>query len=571
VQPPPVRPASQLSPALGTTHSVAEPKPSDRERAQRQLSWRSAEAAPPALGHFKLIGFNDFHGQLTEGRHADGRDVGGAVAFAAYLFAATRAYAANHLIVHAGDLVGASPPVSALLQDEPTVEFINQFANAHCGYESRESPQCNIVGTFGNHEFDEGYVEALRVIRGGSSLLGPFLSDPYRGAVFGYVSSNVVEADTDAPLVAPYLIKVLDGIQVGVVGATLTHTPQIVTPSGVAGLRFLDEAESINRAVASLKQKQVHTIILTIHQGGEQSEIAGSPVLRGEIGAILPNLDEDVDIVISGHTHQFTNALVPRKQGRPVLVTQAFSAGTAMTEIEVAVDRATGDVFETRSWVTTTFADRAPADPRLENVRALVNAAREKTNPLTKRVIGASPLPITGAQNEAGESALGDLIVDAQRALAGTELAFTNPGGIRADLDAGPVTWGEAFSIQPFNNDLVRLTMTGEQLLRLLEQQWRANGERCMLSVSGLTVVWREQPGSRVVSVSDARGPLQLQRRYSVVVNRFLAEGGNEFSVFTEGTERRVVGNDLDAFVQYIERAGASLTAPPVERIRQVR
>ena len=223
----------------------------------------------------KLLGINDFHGQLDAAKKVGTRPVGGAGVLVSYLRAAQLGIEDQTFFVHAGDLVGASPPDSALLQDEPSVQVMNLLANSSCAYMDKMNPACNWVGTLGNHEFDEGRVELLRLLNGGNFATGPFLEDPYRGARFPYVSANVVDDTTGMPLIQPLVVKQTHGVPIAFIGAVLKQTPTIVTPTGVAGLRFLDEADAINSYVPGLKAMGVHTIVVTIHQGGFQSSYNG--------------------------------------------------------------------------------------------------------------------------------------------------------------------------------------------------------------------------------------------------------------------------------------------------------
>ncbi len=535
-----------------------------RRRAKRPVRWKR-RGKHGRTERIRLLGFNDFHGQLSQGRTVSGRPVGGAAVLASYLEAAQQGYEGRSLIIHAGDHVGASPPASALLQDEPSIQFLNLLTNRHCSYRRRDNRRCNVVGTLGNHEFDEGASEMLRLIYGGDSDLGPFIESPYRGAKFSYVSANVVQEGTGEALLAPYTVKQLGSVKVGVIGAVLQSTPTIVTPTGVEGLDFLDEATAINGAVDDLKSQGVRTIVVTIHQGGTQAFAAGPTPedgsVSGDIIPILEQLDDEVDVVISGHRHSFTNALVPNGGGTPILVTQAYSASTAYAEIDLEVCRRTGDVVSKTAQVLTTYSDEEPGITLDPAVADLVLQAETLTDPLVNQVVGESALLITRTQDPSGESALGNLIADAQRAATGSDFAFMNPGGIRADLDAGPITWGELFTIQPFGNSLVTMDLSGAQIVELLEQQWVGQTSPRMLQISGLTYVWDNgaPDGSRIVSVSTSAGePLDLSGTYNIVVNSFIAAGGDNFTVLVDGGNRIGGDVDLDALINYID----SLTQP---------
>ncbi|HEX6240892.1 MAG TPA: bifunctional metallophosphatase/5'-nucleotidase, partial [Polyangiales bacterium] len=425
-----------------------------------RVAWKRIDVPRERTVKLQVLGINDFHGRLAQGLLVANRPVGGAAVLASYLRAESAAFDGTSLIVHAGDHVGATPPNSALLQDEPAIEVLNLLANRYCGKGLLSAPRCNVVGTLGNHEFDEGVDELLRLIGGGNHAKGPFLESRWRGARFPYVSANVIDAESGDTLLPPYSIHDVQGERVAVIGAVLEATPTIVTPQGVAGVRFVDEADAINAVVSKLTKRGIHAFIVTIHQGGSQPSFtgstgSGSAAPSGAILEILTRLSSEVDVVVSGHTHSFTNALVNNAQGHPILVTQAFSNGTAFDDIELVIDRRSGDVVEKSARIVTTYADEGPGLTPAQDVASLVAAADARVAPQVERVVGEAASAINRAQSAAGESALGNLIADAQRSAMGTDFAFMNPGGIRADLDQGPITWGELFTIQPFSNDLV--------------------------------------------------------------------------------------------------------------------
>jgi 5'-nucleotidase len=535
--------------------------PEQRKQAANEVSWHDAHNDNnSAWVHFKILGFNDFHGQLSSGKKVGGRPVGSAPVLAAYLEAAAEQSEDGAIMVHAGDQVGASPPVSALLQDEPSITFLNMLANDQCRYRQRLRPDCNLVGTLGNHEFDEGVAEMTRLIDGGIHAQGPFLDAHYRGARFPYVSANVVDAKTGRPLLPPYVIKRVRGLPVAFIGAVLKETPSIVTPTGVAGVRFLDEADAINSYIPELKARGVRAIVVTIHQGTYGSSYTGPTdstpqVLAGAIGDIVARLDDEVDIVISGHAHGFTNALVTNRNGKQILVTQAFSAGTAFADIDVAIDPVSRDIVAKSASIVTTWADAGAGLTPDAKVAELVTQAEARVAPLVNRVVGVATMDILKSENNAGESALGDMIADAQRIAMGSDFAFMNPGGIRADLNAGEVTWGALFAVQPFNNDLVRMDLSGAQIRALLNQQWVGQPFPRILKISGLTYVWdfARPAGDRIVELRTASGqPVEDNALYSVTVNSFLAAGGDNFSVLTQGQHAVVGPVDLDALVKYV-------------------
>ena len=528
----------------------------------------------------KLLGINDFHGQLSAGKLVGGRPVGSAGVLSAYLKTAQVGIESQTLIVHAGDHVGASPAASALLQDEPSIQWLNLLANAACTYGDKANAACNIVGTLGNHEFDEGKSELLRLLNGGNHVSGPFLEDPYQGARFPYVSANVVDEVTNRPILPPYVIKRVQGVPIAFVGAVLEATPTIVTPSGVAGLKFLDEADAANSYVPEIKALGVKAIVLLIHQGGTQASYTTSTntaltnaALNGpDILDVVTRLDSEFDVVISGHSHSFTNVLATNNQGKKILVTQAFSASTAYDDIDLTIDPVGKDIVTKSAKIVTTFADQAPGNAPDPAAAALTAAAEARVAPLVTQVVGFTAASYTRDQNAAGESALGDIIADSQNLAEGTQFAFMNPGGIRADLvvaaGGANITWNDLFTIQPFGNTLVKMNLTGAQIKALLEQQWQPTITR-FLQISGLGYTWNAAlpVGGRIVEVHDAAGvTLNPTAIYSITCNNFLAGGGDGFTTFVGGTNQIGGPVDLDAIIDYTEHHNP-LPAPVTGRI----
>jgi 5'-nucleotidase len=559
--------------------------PEERESAGQVVSWHHrGRPGKKRTVELKILGFNDFHGRLAEGSRVGGRPVGGAAVLASYLRAAQAGKEDRTLIIHAGDHVGATPPESALLQDEPSIQFVNLLSNSAC-VSRHGQERCNVIGTLGNHEFDEGRDELLRMLEGGNHATGPFLQDPYPGALFPYVNSNVFVEAHNEHLIAPAVIRELAGVKVGVIGAVLKETPTIVTPAGVAGLEFRDEAESINAQVRRLKRRGVNTIVVAIHQGAPQSPTyTGSTDAGASVGTpistIVSRLDDTVDVVVSGHSHSFTNALVPNESGHPILVVQAFSYGTAFDDIDLEVDRYTGDVVSKSASVVTTYSDIEPGATRAPDVQAIVDAAVARVAPLVNQQITTIASDIVRTQTAAGESPLGNLIADAQRAATGSDFAFMNPGGIRADLtyDAtasnaldtdGAVLWGELFTVQPFGNTLVRIDLTGQQIVDVLNQQWTTNR---MLQISGLTYTWDASlpVGSKVIQVLKNGAPIDLAANYTVTVNSFLVGGGDGFTVFTLGTNQVGGQVDLDALIDHLRAQPQPVVAPALDRITKL-
>lgn len=503
-----------------------------------------APAAGGAMARIQLLGFNDFHGGLEE-RPVGGRPAGGAAALAAHL-ALRRAGNANSLTVHAGDQIGASPPISALLRDEPAITSMDLLDVA--------------LGSVGNHEFDRGLVALRRLQSGGIDAQG----NAFAGTRMQYLAANVVENATGRPILPPYAVRMIDGVRIGFIGCTLKDTPTIVTPAGVAGLSFLDEAPTINRYAAELQAQGVNALVALIHQGGDGA-VGGGAVTGAEINRIAAGIDPAVRVIVSGHTHRGYQGYIGDK-----LVTQAFSYGTALADLEILVDRQSGRIVGATAEVLTAYLDGLSLDPAIV---ARVRAWQDEVRPQVERVVGRAGADITREQNAAGESALGNLIADAQRAAMRAQMAFMNPGGIRDELPAGTITWGRLFAIQPFANDVVRMTLTGAQIETLLNQQWRDPDNVRILKPSGVRYTWDAANAAQRVRLADvalADGtPLRPGERYTVAVNSFLATGGDGFTVLNEGQDRETGPVDLDALVSYIESLAQPISARIEGRIER--
>jgi 5'-nucleotidase len=542
-----------------------------RDHGEDTLALRAQAAQVLAFGDLgagdtvevKLLGFNDFHGQLGAGKTVEGRPVGGAAVLASYLKTAAGGGLERALVVHAGDLVGASPPASALFKDEPTIAFLGLLANAHCKGPKRAEERCNVVAGLGNHEIDEGIDEALRIARGGNHASGPFLGVDYAGPRFPFVTANVIDAATgDALFPASAVVKIA-GARIGVVGATVRRAKRYLPPRGTTNVRFEDEAEKINTEVAALKARGVRAIVVSLHEGGEQdfAAPAGSPSVSGRIVDIVAALDPEVDVVVSGHTHTFINAAMTAREGKRVLVTQASSAGTAFSDTTLRISAATGDVVSVSSTIVTAFADEGPGlapDPAVAKLVARVEAA---VSGKVDSVVGeaAAELPLQPACS--GESALGDLVADAQREAAGAQIALVTPAWLRAGIDAGPVTWGELFTVQPFGNRVVTVRLSGATLLRILESQWTDPDKLRVLNVSGIRYVWDPDapPGHRVHDVRVGDAPLDPTAGYTTAVSDFLADGGDNLPALSECPRIAEGPLDVEALAEHIRRNGRRL------------
>jgi 5'-nucleotidase len=561
----------------------------------------ATQASDPGTMDIKLIAFNDLHGNLEVPglsiQASDGR--GGSVAVpaggAAYLASAIAALKARnplHAVVSAGDLIGASPLVSSLFLDEPTIEAVNAMKID--------------FAAVGNHEFDKGRAELLRMQHGGCerhTALAPCqVAGHFAGANFGFLAANVVQENGATLFPATGMKSFSQGgarVKVGFIGMTLKGTPTMVTPSGVAGLRFQDEADTANALVSRLKAEGADAIVVVLHEGGvTDAAQSGQPCdgLRGDIVPILQRLSPAVDVVVSGHTHRDYICDYGRiDAARPFLLTSAGRYGTLLTDIDLTIDLRARKVVAkhadnvivqgeayTRNGRTVELAPAYPAFEKNDAVAALVSRYAAAAAPLAQRPAGFLPGPVTRAPAASGESALGNLLADAQLAATrpaakgGARLALMNPGGVRADLvpDAsGEVRYGQLFSAQPFGNSLVVKTLTGAELKAVLEQQFASGSNTTrsprVLSIShgfGYSYDLGRNPGARVFDLMLDGRPVTDGEPYRVAMNSFLAAGGDNFTLLAEGRDALGGDQDLDALEAYL-RAGRPLAPPATNRI----
>jgi 5'-nucleotidase len=604
-----------VSPLALTQGAVADDAPAAKSAA------KSAKSV-----NLDLYAINDFHGQLEKGAiddrpgrsgsgevSDDGTEVtaGGAAYLATHLEqlrAQSRAEGRRSLTVAAGDLIGATPLLSAAFHDEPTIEAMNLVGLQ--------------ISSVGNHEFDEGYRELQRMQDGGCLPDGPDGANnqnscpdeslPFQGAEFDYLAANVKETATGKTILPPYTIRTVQGQKVGFIGMTLEDTPNIVTQEGVAGLEFTDEVETANALVPVLKRRGVEAIVVLLHEGVAPSPITDIDGCEGvtpdEPGhQIASQLHPEIDLVVSGHSHQPYICTVLDPANQPRLITSGFSVGRVVTEINLSIDGATGDVD--RGSVTAdnhiiTNADGTAANPEMQD---LIDRYNVLVQPIADKVLGQiAPAGDRDTLSRAVEangrdSGLGNLIADSQKLdpttvptsgpAAGVEpvVAFMNPGGIRTDLvedENNNVTFGAAFSVQPFNNYVVSLDLTGQQLLQVLNEQWNGRNENTditrynVLQTSGLQYTWDVSSAQQVGAdalvgdvLVDADGdpgtaavPVDGSATYRVVVNSFLAGGGDGFPTLAQGDNVHFGGLDIDSLANHLA-ANNPYTPPPTDRI----
>ena len=536
----------------------------------------------------KLIAFNDFHGNLkTPGLRVPVADAskstgfrfeaaGGIEQFSA-LAQSLKAKNPNHAMVSAGDMVGATPLLSALFKDEPTIEAMN------------------LVGVdfhaIGNHEFDYGITHLKRLKNGGCKVDDKTGQPdcegraPFTGANFTFLAANVIEESTGKPLFPAWGVKEFDGIKVAFIGMTLRDTPNLVQPNGTKGLRFRDEVETLNALVPQIRAQGIEAIVVLLHQGGLQSGGFDECVnFESDNGfkEMVERFDAAVDVVISAHTHRY---YVCNFGGK--LVTSANSFGTMLTEIDLILDRASRDIVG-KSERNRLVSPDGPKDQRLA---ATIETYAVLAKPLENRVVAKATRELELNPVPIGETELGNLVADAHQSAGSIAkdrgqnlslsnahfvvddphaIAFNNPGSLRSPLIPaadGSVTYGDLFRIQPFQNNLVAMTLTGAQVKEVLEQQFTGDRVRIMGVSRGFGYLWDDsrRKGDKIIADSITLNGIAIKpaERYRVIANSFLAAGSEGFSVFPEGTDRVVGSLDVDALVSYLS-SRSPYTPPPL-------
>ncbi|WP_432835506.1 bifunctional metallophosphatase/5'-nucleotidase [Dactylosporangium sp. CA-092794] len=552
----------------------------------------------------QLLGFNDFHGNIDpptgSGGLVNGVPAGGAEYLSTYL-TKLRDDAAKHGVhnsdtVVAGDNIGASPLVSAAFHDEPAIEMLNKM-----GVD---------LASVGNHEFDEGVTELYRMQFGGCHPTdGCQDGDGFSGANFPYLAANVTNKSNGLPILLPFTIRFYDGVPVAFVGMTLEGTPGIVNPAGVKNVDFHDEVETANKYATILNWLGIKSMVLVIHEGGAQSsppaplDPSGCANFAGPITDITRGLNPAYGLVVSGHTHRFYTCELPNSSGQNSLVTSAGSFGTLITDIRITLDKRTRKFVDASA--TNVIVDNGVKNPdgtyqkdaagnpvrnpKLVDpkIKKIADKYRTAVAPLANRVVGSISADITTTTGANGESPLGDVIADAQLGYtksAGAQIAFMNPGGIRASLTygnsaggegPGQITYGEAFTVQPFNNLVVTQSFTGAQIKDVLEQQFAGfqgqTVQRFLQVSAGFTYTWSASApvGSKITDIKLNGVPIDPAATYLVTTNDFLANGGDGFLNLAKGTGRVTApGFDIDALTAYL---GTGIIAPgPADRYTKI-
>ncbi|MEU4314516.1 5'-nucleotidase C-terminal domain-containing protein [Nocardia sp. NPDC024068] len=520
------------------------------------VSTADLPAAGP--GEVHLFGFNDLHGHLEPPEASNGLvgeyTAGGAAYLSAHLQRLRTAYP-DSAVLSAGDNIGAAPLVSSLFHDEPTVSFLNRVGVA--------------ASAVGNHELDHGVLELARLSKGGCAPDGCVPGEPFTGADFAFLAANLTDArGAVPPEVRPWTMVEVGGHKIGVVGTVTPDTVNLVFPEGIRGYTFGDQADAINKYVPAMQEAGAETVVALVHDGGAQGTPPETTDYNGcaDIGPDVPDLaartDPAVQVLLTAHSHQ---PYVCEFGGK--VVTQGSSYGRLITDITLRFEDGRVSARAVNRVVTR---DIEP-DPA---VTAMIDYYAGQAAPRAERVVGTATAPLARG-SATGESPLGAVIADAM--LEATDdsaqavAAFMNPGGVRSDIDPGPITYGNIYETQPFGNQVVTLTLTGRQILDLLEQQWDNTSKPAILSVAGLTYAYDEAaaPGDKVIegSVRIAGRPVNEVAVYRVSTNNFLASGGDGFTVFTRGTDTAVGPTDLDALETYLRDRGP--VAAPEERIQR--
>lgn len=518
-----------------------------------------APKAPETVS-IQVIGINDFHGALQ----APGDGKLGGIESIATLINKLRLENEKTIVVGAGDLIGATPLLSSMFYDEPTIEAMNAI-----GMET---------SAVGNHEFDKGKEELLRKQNGGCHPKDSCVNkETFTGADFAYLSANVIVKETGETLFPSYYIKEFDGVPVAFIGLTLEGTPAIVTPSGTAGLEFKNEAETINHQVQELKAKGIKSIGVLIHEGSTQQtdtkekDINRCDNIAGPVVDIVNKLDKEVDFVISGHTHQAYNCNI-----NGMTVISAQSNGTLISRLNVELDRRSKNIVSIDAQNIPVEISRYDKDPQLTT---FVRHYETLSLPIASQVMGTLDKDADKTLTASGDSALGKMIADAHLYVAspkeagGAQIAFMNSGGIRANLKEGELTYGDIFTVQPFSNIIVTQSLTGAQIKAALEQQWDRKRPQVMPVSKGFSYEWDsgKPVGQKVVAGSMRLNgePIDMKKTYRVAANEFLATGGSNFSAFKQGKERVYSLPDNEAMMIYV-KARSPIVLPADIRVKKL-
>ncbi|QHE51503.1 5'-nucleotidase C-terminal domain-containing protein [Pontibacillus sp. HMF3514] len=508
----------------------------------------TAQAADEGNVEVQLLFMNDLHGKIDyesseKDVNGDGVEdsVGGMPYLATYL-EQREAENENTLLLHSGDMIGGSPLVSAYFQDEPTIEIMEAM-----GFD---------VGTLGNHEFDEGVEEMLRMINGGEHPDG---TEGYDGMNFPVVAANVQYKDTKDLVIDPYTIEEIGGQKIGFIGVVTTETPEMIIKTGNENVEFTDEAEAINKYVPELQAQGVEAIVVLAHNPAFQE----GETITGDAAEIAKNTDDAVDVIFAGHNHVYNNGLVDNK-----LIVQALDYSRAFADVDLEIDPETGDIVKKSAEIVNNI--RGDVEPDQE-VSEILNKYQEKVKEAKEEVVGNAAVKLDGgyaARGEVGDNALGNLIADGMVEAMDADFALMNGGGIRDVIDQGEITFGEVFAVQPFGNTLNKVELTGKDLRKVLNAQI-SEKYGPDVSVSGFSYTWNGKT-NEVVSMKLPDGSaVKPNETYTVVVNNYMY-GAEDYRLAELG-ENMVVGpNDLDATIEYIQSFDEPIIYEAEGRISEV-
>lgn len=546
---------------------------------------------PDPIVNVQVLAFNDYHGHLeaTTPGTVGTTPAGGSEYLATHLDMLREGHR-NTVTVAAGDLIGGTPFLSGIFHDEPSVESLNAL-----GLD---------VSSVGNHEFDQGVKELRRMQYGGCHPVDGcyFPDDPYPGADFPWLAANVVKEGTKRTVLPPYWIKKFQGVKVGFIGMTLEDTPSLVAQSGIEGWQFKDEVETANALVPKLRRLGVEAIVVLLHEGGLQTGTFDQCVgISGPIVEIQAGLHPEIDLLVTGHTHQPYNCVMTDPAGKPRHVTSAFSFGRIISEIDLPINKRTGEVVRADVTVVNHLVDQTVAkDPQQT---AIIAKWKSISDAVGNKPVGNITATIargktaSGSEDRAIESDLGNMIADAQLWASlgsGAQLALMNPGGVRGDLlfpqatgeGDGVVTYAEAFTVQPFGNLMSTMPMTGAQIKAALVQQCQPSTSSrpfLHLGVSAgvtydlqktITVDAAGKATCTAITVSNLKlngVDVADGTTYMVAVNNFLADGGDNFAAFkdTPVADRIGGGIDLDQLNAYLGTQGP-IAPPGTNRVNEL-
>lgn len=457
------------------------------------------------LIHVQLLGINDLHGQLDQYQQLQGKKVGGAEYLASHL-QAYQEKNPNTLLVHIGDMVGGSPPISSLFNDEPTIEFLN-LLNVN-------------IGTPGNHEFDRGVAEMKRLIHGGyHEKTGRF-----KGATAKYISANVLDKKTGKTVFPPYIIKQINGIKIGFIGVVTTDTNDFVLSNSRQEVVITDEVNAINKSAQQLKEQGVRSIVVLAHIAVNSDQNGGNP--KEDLAEMAYKVDDEVDVMFGAHNHQYANTIVDDK-----LLVQAYSYGKAFSQVELGINKRTEEITYKQAEIVPVEHESVKPDTK---VMTLLQTYKDQLGTHAGKTIGTLPYKLTRKKNERAESPLAQLVAEASRKEMQADIALVHHGGIRASLPKGDVTKKELYTAFPFEHHLVKIELTGKELYEVLEQQWSEKYDAA-LQTAGITVEWNELApfGERIEEIKAESGePIELTQTYTIALSNYLQEGGDGFSKF---------------------------------------